>query len=133
MPTFRDKQPASNADDATLPAGSSAVPPDQAPPDLMVFKCRKRLRQDSARPAPRYSRRLADQITASFYEACRIGNLHAARQLAEALECEVARSARLAGTDLRENGDGLAAVRARYELEVAQQQRDQEQATSSVA
>lgn len=99
----------------------------------MVFKNRERLRQDSARPTSRYSQRLSDQIKASFYEACRIGNLHAARQLAEALNYEVARSLHSIGTDRRENGNGLAAVWARYELEVAQRQQDQGQAASSVA
>ena len=84
-------------------------------------------------PKPSRTRRLSDQITASFYEACRIGNLHAARQLAEALDCEVARSTRQVGTDRRENDGGRAAVWARYELEVAKARQEQEHSTSSVA
>lgn len=89
------------------------------PPNLVVFQSRERLKQISNSPEPRYTRRLSDLITNSFYEACRIGNLDAARQLMEALECEVMRSIRVAGVEERYDGDDLAAVQARYALEAA--------------
>lgn len=87
-------------------------------PDLLVFRSRKRIEQLGRDTEPRYARRLSDQITTSFYEACRIGNLDAAWQLMQALEWEVARSTVLFRADGREDGDDTAAVRARYELEV---------------
>jgi hypothetical protein len=86
-------------------------------PDLLVFKSRKRIAEVGRGIEPRYGRRLSDQITASFYEACRIGNLDAAWQLMQALEWEVARSSVLFRADMRKDGDDLAAVQARYRLE----------------
>jgi len=69
---------------------------------------------------PRYERRLSDRISTAFFEACRIGNLDAARHLLIALEYEVQRSIRLR-RDKREDGDDLAIVRARLELELLRQ------------
>ena len=89
-----------------------------APPKLVVFQSRERLKEISNAPEPRYTRRLSDLITTSFYEACRIGNLDIARQLMEALDCEVMRSIRVAGVDDRYDGDDLASVQARYAQEV---------------
>ena len=86
-------------------------------PDLLVFKSRKRIAEVGREIEPCYDRRLSDQITASFYEACRIGNLDAACQLMHALEWEVARSTVLFRADMREDGNDLAAVQARYRLE----------------
>ena len=91
-------------------------------PDLVVFRNRKRIAELNREIEPRYARRLSDQITASFFEACRIGNLDAARQLMEALDWEVARSTVLFRADGREDGDDLAAVQARYEIEVARRE-----------
>lgn len=88
-------------------------------PDLLVFKSRKRIAEVSHEIEPRYDRRLSDQITTSFYEACRIGNLDAAWQLMQALEWEVARSTVLFQADMREDGNDLAAVQARYRLEAS--------------
>lgn len=85
---------------------------------LVVFQSRERLRQISNAPEPRYTRRLSDLIATSFFEACRIGNLDAARQLMKALECEVARSVRVAGVEERYDGDDLATVQVRYVQEV---------------
>lgn len=87
---------------------------------LAVFRNQRRIEQIAEDIEPRYARRLADQIATSFYEACRIGNLDAARHLMQALEWEVARSTILLKTDGREDGDEVAAVRARYEREVCQ-------------
>ena len=67
---------------------------------------------------PSYSRRLSDLVTAAFHEACRAGSLGAAAQLVFALECEVARSIRMVSEDRREDGDDVAAVRARLQREV---------------
>ncbi len=92
--------------------------------DLLVFRSRRRVQQVAQEAESRYANRLSDQITASFYESCRIGNLEAAGQLAQALETEVARSTRLAGTDGREDGDDLAAVRARLAVELARRERE---------
>jgi len=89
-------------------------------PKLVVFRNRKRIEEVAQDIEPRYARRLADQIATSFYEACRIGNLDAARHLMQALEWEVARSTTLFRTDGREDGDEIAAVRARYDREVRQ-------------
>jgi hypothetical protein len=86
--------------------------------ELLVFRSRERLKQAGRDIEPRYARRLSDQITTSFYEACRIGNLDAAWQLMQALEWEVARAAVLFRTDWREDGDDAGAVRARYALEM---------------
>ena len=91
-------------------------------PDLVVFRNRERIAEVGREIKPRYARRFADQITSSFYEACRIGNLDAARQLMEALDWEVARSTVLFRADGRENGDDIAAVYARYELEVSRRE-----------
>ena len=87
--------------------------------DLVVFRSKRRISQVAQQSEPRYAARQSDQITASFYEACRIGNLDAASQLAQAREFEVARSTRLSKADEREDGDDLAAVRARLRLELA--------------
>ena len=95
-------------------------------PKLVVFRNRKRIEQVARDIEPRYARRLADQIATSFYEACRIGNLDAARQLMQALEWEVARSTTLSHTDGREDGDDVAAVRARYDREVRQREQPPE-------
>ena len=103
-------------DDAPLPLGTA--------PNLVVFQSKERLQEINSSPEPRYIRRLADQITASFYEACRIGNLDVARQLMEALEFEVLRSIVVAGVEDRYNGDDAAAVQARYALEVKRRQQD---------
>lgn len=92
--------------------------------DLRVFRSRARIEQLGKAAEPRYERRLSDQITTAFYEACRIGNLDAAKQLMRALEWEVARSTLLSTSDQREDGDDAAAVRARYELEVSRRQRE---------
>ena len=91
-------------------------------PRLVVFQSKERLRQISNSPEPRYTQRLSDQITASFYEACRIGNLDAAGHLVQALEYEIARSIRVAGVEERYDGDDAAAVRARYASEVAKRE-----------
>ena len=95
-----------------------------APPKLVVFQSRKRLKEISNSPEPRYTRRLSDLIATSFYEACRMGNLDAARQLMEALECEVARSVRVAGVEERYDGDDLATVQVRYVQELRKQLRE---------
>ena len=93
-------------------------------PKLVVFQSKERLMQISSSPEPRYTRRISDQITTSFYEACRIGNLDAAGHLVQALECEVARSIRVAGVEERFDGDDAAAVQARYELEVRKREQE---------
>lgn len=93
-------------------------------PRLVVFQSKERLVQISNSPEPRYTRRLSDQITASFYEACRIGNLDAAGHLVQALECEVARSTRVAGVEERYDGDDAAAVQARYASEVTKRKQE---------
>lgn len=92
--------------------------------DLRVFRSRERIEQLRKAAEPRYARRLSDQITAAFYEACRIGNLDAANHLMRALEWEVARATLLSTADQREDGNDAAAVRARYELEVSRRQRE---------
>ena len=109
-----------------LPVQDDTSPPQGTAPNLVGFQSKERLQEVSSSPEPRYTRRLSDQITASFYEACRIGNLDVARQLMEALECEVLRSIRVAGIEDRYDGDDAAAVQARYELEVKkrEQKRD---------
>ena len=94
------------------------------PPKLVVFQSKERLREISNAPEPRYTRRLSDLITTSFYEACRIGNLDAARQLMEALKCEVLRSIRVAGVEDRYDGNDADAVMARYELELRKRQQE---------
>ena len=104
---------------------------EEAVRDLAALQDQEGLGQTNNSPEPRHRRRLTDQITASFYEACRIGNLDAAKHLVEALECEVKRSIRVAGVDRRHDGDDIAAVRARYECEVGKQ--EQEQARSGEA
>ncbi len=52
-------------------------------PKLVVFRNRKRIEEVAQDIEPRYARRLADQIATSFYEACRIGNLDAARVVSQ--------------------------------------------------
>ncbi len=91
--------------------------------DLRVFRSRARIEQLKT-AEPRYERRLSDQITTAFYEACRIGNLDAAKHLMRALEWEVARSTLLSKAEQREDGNDAAAVRARYELEISRRQRE---------
>ena len=120
-------QPTSKVDhvDTAFHQPDDALSLKGAPPKLVVFQSRERLRQISNAPEPRYTRRLSDLIATSFYEACRIGNLDAARQLMEALECEVARSIRVAGAENRHDGDDLAAVQARYAQEARKQALDQ--------
>ncbi len=71
---------------------------------------------------PRYARRLSDLIAATFHQACRSGSLDTAAQLVLALECEVAHSIRMVGADRREDGDDVAAVRARLRREVVRLQ-----------
>ena len=66
----------------------------------------------------RDTQRLSDQITRVFYEACRVGNLDAARHLAMALELEVARSMRVFAMDRREDGSEVDAVYARLKVEM---------------
>lgn len=92
--------------------------------DLVALQDQEQLRQFNSSLGPGHTRRLADQITAAFYKACWIGNLGAAKQLVEALECEVKRSIRTAGVDRRRDSDGIAAVQARYELEVKQRRQE---------
>ena len=119
------RQPASKADDVNaLPLQDDAPLPRGTAPNLVVFQSKERLQEVSNSPEPRYTRRLSDQITASFYEACRIGNLDVARQLMEALECEVLRSIRVAGVEDRYDGDDAAAVQARYASELEKRQRE---------
>ena len=99
---------------------------DRGAAELLVFRSRRRISQVAQQSEPRYTHRQADQITASFYEACRIGNLDAAGQLMRTLEFEVARSTRLSKADEREDGDDLAAVRARLQLELARSRQEAE-------
>jgi len=94
-----------------------------AMPDLLVFRSRERIAEAGCEVEPRYGRRLSDQVTASFYEACRIGNLDAAGRLVQALEWVVACSTLLLRADVREDGDDLAAVHARYELETSRREK----------
>ena len=101
--------------------------------NLVALQDQEQLRQVNSSLGPRLTRRLADQITAAFYKACWIGDLGVVRQLVEALECEVKRSIRLAGVDRRHDSGDIAAVQARYELEVTQGQQEQERPPSSVA
>ncbi len=90
--------------------------------DLVVVRNQERILEVSREIKPQYARRFADQITSSFYEACRIGNLDAARQLMEALDWEVARSMVLFRADARRDGDDVAAVHARYQLEISRRE-----------
>ena len=124
-PLIRHRQPVSKVDDVNaLPLQDDAPLPKGAAPNLAVFQSKERLQEISSSSESRYTRRLSDQITASFYEACRIGNLDVARQLAEALECEVLRSIRVAGVEDRYDGDDAAAVQARYASELRKRQRE---------
>lgn len=91
-------------------------------PDLVVFRNRAQTVEVGREIEPRYAKRFADRITSSFYEACRIGNLDAARQLMEALDWEVARSMVLFRADARRDGDDVAAVHAQYEREVSRRE-----------
>ncbi len=68
---------------------------------------------------PRYVQRQSDRIAAEFYEACRLGKLDAARKLMLALECEVESSTLQVQAEMREDGNDLASIRARFRLEVA--------------
>ena len=68
---------------------------------------------------PRFLRRLSDRITIVFYEACRTTSIRAARHLAVALELQVAHSVSLSAVDTRDDGNDLAAVRARLAAELA--------------
>jgi hypothetical protein len=90
--------------------------------DVVVFTSEERIVKLGRAVEPHYAKRFADQITSSFYEACRIGNLDAARQLMEALDWEIARSMVLFRADARRNGDGIAAVYARYQLEISRRE-----------
>ena len=87
-------------------------------PELVIFRSKCRIEELSKDPEPRYTRRLSDQITTAFYEACRIGNLAAAQQLMHALEWETARSTTVLRSAAREDEDDMVAVRARYRLEI---------------
>lgn len=69
-------------------------------------------------PEQRDAQRLSDQITRAFYEACRIGNLDAAKDLARALEFEIARSKHLFNLDRREDGSDIDAVYGRLKVEM---------------
>ena len=73
---------------------------------------------------PVHFRRLSDQITTSFYEACQLGSLETARRLMQALECEAARAASLLKADGREDGNDVAAVQARFTLEMRKRERE---------
>ena len=72
---------------------------------------------------PRHFRRLSDQITTSFYEACQLGSLETARCLMHALECEAARAADLVRVDGREDGNDVVAVQARFTFEMKKLER----------
>lgn len=87
-------------------------------PELVIFRSKHRIEELSKEAEPRYTRRLSDQITTAFYEACRIGNLAAAQQLMHALEWESARSTTVFRSASREDEDDMVAVRARYSLEI---------------
>ena len=87
-------------------------------PELVIFRSKRRIEELSKDAEPRYTRRLSDQITTAFYEACRIGNLAAAQQLMLALEWETARSTTVLRSAAREDEDDMVAVRARYTLEI---------------
>jgi len=91
-------------------------------PDVVVFTSQERILEVGRAVEPYYAKRFADQITSSFYEACRIGNLDAARQLMEALDWEIARSMVLFRADARRNGEHIAAVYARYQLEISRRE-----------
>ena len=87
-------------------------------PELFIFRSKRRIEELSKEAEPRYSRRLSDQITTAFYEACRIGNLAAAQHLMQALEWETARSTTVFRLAAREDEDDMVAVRARYRFEI---------------
>ncbi len=126
MPISCYKQLASKVNEVdALSYENDSLPLKGAAPKLAVFQSKERLQQLSNSPEQRYTRRLSDQITASFYEACRIGNLDAAAHLAAALECEVVRSVRVAGVEDRYDGNDIAAVQARYELEMRKRQQEE--------
>ena len=91
-------------------------------PDHVVLQNQERIVEVGREIKPHYAKRFADQITSLFYEACRIGNLDAARQLMEALDWEVVRSMVLFRADARRDGDDVAAVHARYQLEVSRRE-----------
>ena len=73
---------------------------------------------DAETPEPRDTRRLSDRLTAAFYDACRIGDLDAAKELALALRREVARSESCRRGERREDGNDVDAVYARLRLEL---------------
>ena len=90
--------------------------------ELILFRTKESVKR-GWEPEPRHTRRLADRLTLSFYEACRIGNLDAAWQFMTALEFEVERTSRTLHRDSRDDGHDTIAVRERYELERRRQQR----------
>jgi len=75
--------------------------------------------EDNMQTEPRYVQRQSDRIAAEFYEACRLGKLDAARKLMTALEYEVENSTLQIQAEMREDGNDLASIRARFRLEVA--------------
>ena len=97
--------------------------PDHRMADLLVFKTKRRIDQVAQQAEPRYMNRQSDQLAAAFYEACRIGNLDAASQFMQALEAEVAQSSPPPEADKHEDGNDLAAVRARFAFEMARKER----------
>ncbi len=113
--------------------GNAPFPLNGVESNLVVLRIKKGLGQAGDGAEPRYSQRLSDRITGSFYEACRIGNLDATAHLATALEYEIARSILVAGVEDRYDGDDATAVRARYELELRKRVREQAGQEPSVA
>ncbi len=75
--------------------------------------------EDNMQTEPRYVQRQSDRIAAEFYEACRLGKLDAARKLMLAIEYETESSTEQVQADMREDGNDLASIRARFRLEVA--------------
>ncbi len=75
--------------------------------------------EDNMQTEPRYVQRQSDWIAAEFYEACRLGKLDTARKLMLALEYETESSTGQVQSDVREDGNDLASIRARFRLEVA--------------
>lgn len=105
-------------------SGPASLPPDAAKApvhtaELYNFRTGSRITPDTEDSDKRYSQRATDQLTTSFYEACKAGDMRAALQLMEALECEVVRSCSLFGGDRRKDGHDVAEVRARYKIEMA--------------
>ena len=75
--------------------------------------------ENNMQTEPRYVQRQSDRIAAEFYEACRLGKLDTARKLMLALEYEVESSTLQVKGDMREDGNDLASIRARFRLELA--------------